>query len=487
MADNQAHRTPAAPCRFRRRRGGARRARRQVHVRGARLRARRRGPARRRRLEDRQPDYINVSTARGPFSPNTNIEDARQRWLFRMVHTQRPLAGEDGALLAQPLRHRLQQGGRHVRRGAGHEDDGAQGAASCPGRRGRSSSFASRALGSFRDLLMEVAKDPAMLVWLDGRTNTRQRPQENFGREIMELFTLGVGHYTEEDVYAAARVFTGWNLRLVGGAIDPDGLLRVRLHPEQSRPDREDLHLPDLSRRRSPRFPARPAGDGMQDGIDFINAAGHASGDGRTARAQAVELLRERGDSARPRVRARRGRRLPDERHAHQAARAATCCSRAGSRTPATGTAATRGRWSSRCAPSRKWGASGFSVDGMRAPLIGDGADALRAARRERLGAGAGLVLHRRDAGTHELRVHDRGEPALQPAPAPRPARRTRPRRSSSSFSTGSRTAPFDQAPLDALSDVCARTAPPGPAPRRSSSRRPRGWPGSSSARPNFS
>ena len=51
-----------------------------------------------------------------------------------------------------------------------------------------------------------------MLFWLDGYTNTRPRPQENFGREIMELFTMGVGHYTEPDVYAAARVFTGWNL-----------------------------------------------------------------------------------------------------------------------------------------------------------------------------------------------------------------------------------------------------------------------------------
>ena len=52
-----------------------------------------------------------------------------------------------------------------------------------------------------------------MLVWLDGQSNTKAKPQENFGREIMELFTVGVGYYTEPDVYAAARVFTGWNLR----------------------------------------------------------------------------------------------------------------------------------------------------------------------------------------------------------------------------------------------------------------------------------
>ena len=47
-----------------------------------------------------------------------------------------------------------------------------------------------------------------MLVWLDGKSNTKAKPQENFGREVMELFTVGVGHYTESDVYAAARVFT---------------------------------------------------------------------------------------------------------------------------------------------------------------------------------------------------------------------------------------------------------------------------------------
>ena len=72
--------------------------------------------------------------------------------------------------------------------------------------------FREYALGNFRDLLVAMAKDPAMLFWLDGRTNVRNRPQENFARELMELFTLGVGRFEETDVYAGARVFTGWNL-----------------------------------------------------------------------------------------------------------------------------------------------------------------------------------------------------------------------------------------------------------------------------------
>ena len=68
------------------------------------------------------------------------------------------------------------------------------------------------ALGHFVDLVQQVAKDPAMLIWLDSNTNVKGRPNENFGRELMELFTLGVGNYSEADVKDAARSFTGWGL-----------------------------------------------------------------------------------------------------------------------------------------------------------------------------------------------------------------------------------------------------------------------------------
>jgi uncharacterized protein (DUF1800 family) len=71
----------------------------------------------------------------------------------------------------------------------------------------------SHALGRFDDLLLGVAQDPAMLIWLDGATNRRNAPNENFGRELLELFTLGIGNYTEAEVQAAARAFTGWSLR----------------------------------------------------------------------------------------------------------------------------------------------------------------------------------------------------------------------------------------------------------------------------------
>jgi uncharacterized protein (DUF1800 family) len=65
------------------------------------------------------------------------------------------------------------------------------------------------ALGSFASLLTEIAKDPAMLVWLDCTANRKAHPNENYAREVMELFTLGRGAYTEKDVQAAARAFTG--------------------------------------------------------------------------------------------------------------------------------------------------------------------------------------------------------------------------------------------------------------------------------------
>lgn len=69
------------------------------------------------------------------------------------------------------------------------------------------------ATGSFAELLHAIAVDPAMLVYLDGVDNAADAINENFGREVMELFTLGRGHYTEEDVIAASRAFSGWSIR----------------------------------------------------------------------------------------------------------------------------------------------------------------------------------------------------------------------------------------------------------------------------------
>lgn len=71
--------------------------------------------------------------------------------------------------------------------------------------------FEAKGTGSFRDLTVAVAQDPAMLYFLDSGKNVKGAPNENFAREIMELFTMGVGNYSEKDVREAARAFTGWN------------------------------------------------------------------------------------------------------------------------------------------------------------------------------------------------------------------------------------------------------------------------------------
>jgi uncharacterized protein (DUF1800 family) len=217
-----------------------------------------------------QPSYVGTTSPGRAFSPYTNIEDARQRWLFRMVHSDRPLqekmalfwhnhfatayskiAGTLGAV----------QGTKMMALKAGE----------LPGPKGQIELFRQHALGNFRNLLVEVARDPAMLVWLDGRTNVGARPQENFGREIMELFTFGVGNYTEQDVYAAARVFTGWNLRNATGgrADDPATYYEFVYNANQHDTAAKAFTFPvyaDGGRT----IPARSAADGMQDGIDFI-------------------------------------------------------------------------------------------------------------------------------------------------------------------------------------------------------------------------
>jgi uncharacterized protein (DUF1800 family) len=74
------------------------------------------------------------------------------------------------------------------------------------------------ALGNFGELLHAVGKDPAMVVYLDSATSRRGSPNENFAREVMELFTLGEGNYSEQDIKEAARAFTGWSIEPATGA-----------------------------------------------------------------------------------------------------------------------------------------------------------------------------------------------------------------------------------------------------------------------------
>ncbi len=216
--------------------------------------------------------YVGVTARGGPLSPNTLIADARQRELFRMVHSQRPLQEKMALFWHNHFATAYSKvTGTYGQDHATRMMAGRQG--EIPGnQRGQYELFRQMATGNFRDLLVEVAKDPAMLVWLDGRTNVRARPQENFGRELMELFTTGVGHYTEQDVYAAARVFTGWNLRLSGDRTSQaTSYYEFVFNEVQHDPTAKEFTFA-IYRDGGRTIPARPASQGMQDGLDLIDA-----------------------------------------------------------------------------------------------------------------------------------------------------------------------------------------------------------------------
>lgn len=86
-------------------------------------------------------------------------------------------------------------------------------------------SIRQHALGNFRDLVLAIAKDPSMIRYLNNQQNKKRQPNENFARELMELFTIGRGNYTEKDIKEAARAFTGWSSTFTG-----DFVFRERLH-----------------------------------------------------------------------------------------------------------------------------------------------------------------------------------------------------------------------------------------------------------------
>lgn len=86
------------------------------------------------------------------------------------------------------------------------------------------------ALGNFGTLLKEVSRSAAMLAFLNNQQNRKQKPNENFAREVMELFTLGRGNYTEKDIKEAARAFTGWQFKLNG-----EFIFRANLHDDGSK------------------------------------------------------------------------------------------------------------------------------------------------------------------------------------------------------------------------------------------------------------
>lgn len=124
-------------------------------------------------------------------------------WLDRICHTERPL--EEKLTL---FWH-------------GHFATSAEKVREPGYNYGLNQTLRKHASGDFRTLVLEVGKSPAMLRYLDNVQNRRGKPNENWARELMELFTLGIGNYTEQDIKEAARAFTGWTIR--NGAFAFDG------------------------------------------------------------------------------------------------------------------------------------------------------------------------------------------------------------------------------------------------------------------------
>jgi len=123
------------------------------------------------------------------------IYSTQSFWLYRMINTKRPLQ-EKMALFWHCLFATAHNKSNHPQQVQIQIDK-----------------FRQHALGDFTTLLLELSKDPAMIHWLDNQENTNDVSNENYGRELLELFSMGIGNYTEDDVKDCARAFTGWGLR----------------------------------------------------------------------------------------------------------------------------------------------------------------------------------------------------------------------------------------------------------------------------------
>ena len=142
------------------------------------------------RFEDLDEDYIMR------YNPDVSYHDGNTnhagRWVWRMINSKRPLE-EKMALFWH-----------HVFATAWYKSEHSPSVIS------QIESFRKNGLSNIKQVLLDLSKDPAMNYWLDNCENHADQPNENWGRELLELFSMGVGNYTEDDIKNAARAFTGW-------------------------------------------------------------------------------------------------------------------------------------------------------------------------------------------------------------------------------------------------------------------------------------
>jgi uncharacterized protein (DUF1800 family) len=133
------------------------------------------------------------------------IDPAQSLWVYRMINTQRPIEEK----MALFWHHLFATGFAKLNHAKVMSNQIGM--------------FRQYALSDFRTLLVEVSKDPAMIFWLDNHNNTKRVHNENYGRELLELFSMGIGNYSEDDVKNCARAFTGWTLKNTIPAAQPYG------------------------------------------------------------------------------------------------------------------------------------------------------------------------------------------------------------------------------------------------------------------------
>mgnify|MGYP000850457545 CR=1 FL=1 len=154
--------------------------------------------------ENREKKGVSASQFLGMIlKSKQDSEELNQQWLFKLTHTEAVLREKmvffwhNHFATSVPFSYLMQEQNNTLRK---------------------------HALGNFRDLLFAIAKDPAMILYLNNQENKKDHPNENFAREVMELFTLGIGHYTEKDIQEAARAFTGWTIDARGEFVFREGI-----------------------------------------------------------------------------------------------------------------------------------------------------------------------------------------------------------------------------------------------------------------------
>ncbi|GEM48030.1 DUF1800 domain-containing protein [Deinococcus cellulosilyticus] len=152
-----------------------------------------------------KPAPHNPFDYRDAIKPGRGFQLTQLNWLFEMLHGSEPFREN----LALMWHNHFVVATDKVKSGAVLTD--------------YLNTLRKHALGSFTDLALAVSKHPSMLRYLDNDQNVKGRPNENFSRELLELFTVGIGNYTEKDIQEGARALTGWTIKKVGKGTGEEG------------------------------------------------------------------------------------------------------------------------------------------------------------------------------------------------------------------------------------------------------------------------